>query len=160
MWHLQILRLMIERMPSDSAHAVNNLDWAPYLSVVSTSSHDTSTLRQWWKEDAGFTQRYYNDVMHWWGSAPGYMTQEIATEIIQRHMNSDAMLAIFPLQDLLAMTSQCLPDESLERINQPENPFHYWRFRNHLSNEALLASDEITSKIKGLINNTRRHIGR
>lgn len=160
MWHLQILRLMIERMPSDSAHIVNNLDWAPYLSVVSTSSHDTSTLRQWWKEDPAFTQKYYNDVMHWWGNAPGFMTQEIATEIIQRHMNSDAMLAVFPLQDLLAMTSHCLGDESLERINQPEIPFHYWRYRNHLSNETLLADDEITSKIKGLIAITRRHIGR
>ncbi|PIA86790.1 4-alpha-glucanotransferase [Streptococcus parauberis] len=94
------------------------------------------------------------------GTAPGYMTQEIATEIIQRHMNSDAMLAIFPLQDLLAMTSHCLGDERLERINQPENPVHYWRFRNHLSNEELLASDAITSKIKGVIANTRRHIGR
>ena len=160
MWHLQILRLIIERMPSDNTHIVNHLDRAPYLSVVSTSSHDTSTLRQWWKEDPAFTQKYYNDVMHWWGKAPGFMTQEIATEIIQRHMNSDAMLAIFPLQDLLAMTSCCLGDESLERINQPEMPFHYWRYRNHLSNETLVADDDITSKIKGLIAITRRHIGR
>ncbi|WP_252899223.1 4-alpha-glucanotransferase [Lactococcus fujiensis] len=69
MYRLQILRLIVERMPNDD-HFMNPLEYAPYLSVVTTSSHDTSNLRAWWTEDAETTQRYYNEIMGWQGPAP------------------------------------------------------------------------------------------
>ena len=95
--------------------------------------------------------------MHWWGKAPGFMTQEIATEIIQRHMNSDAMLAIFPIQEFLA-TDKILtnPNMDEERINNPAVFPHYWRYRMHLNVEELLNHEGFNQKIAHWIADSNR----
>lgn len=45
-----------------------------------------------------------------------------------QHMDSPSLLAIFPLQDLLPLSSR-LPDvaPAEQQINEPSNPQHYWR---------------------------------
>ncbi|MDR0297758.1 MAG: 4-alpha-glucanotransferase [Streptococcaceae bacterium] len=156
MWQLKILRLILERMPADDAF-VNNLDYAPYLSVVTTSSHDTSTLRQFWQEDFAFTQRYWNDVMGWEGAAIGEATPEIIQNIVSRALNSPAMLVILPLQDWLAMTMDYRrEDYENERINQPDIPFHYWKYRMHLNLEDLVENHGLQQFFTSFIGNTRR----
>lgn len=47
---LAIIALKVQRMPSDDIPFYNPKN-ANYLNVVTASSHDSSTLRQWWKED-------------------------------------------------------------------------------------------------------------
>ena len=59
---LRILSLEIQSMPKDNHLKFGNLSSNPYRSVSTISTHDMSTLRQWWDEDWGLTQEYYNSV--------------------------------------------------------------------------------------------------
>ncbi|WP_096817397.1 4-alpha-glucanotransferase [Lactococcus fujiensis] len=156
MWNLQILRLIIERMPADGDF-VSDLVYTPYLSVVTTSSHDTTPLRMWWEEDRAFTQRYYNEIMHWGGEAPQFAEPEIIQEIVKRTLNTEAMLAIIPLQDWLDMTGDLrIENPAEERINNPEHTYHYWRYRLHLNLEELRDNEGLTDFYHQFIANTRR----
>lgn len=156
MYHLEILRLIIERMPSDD-NFVNPLRYAPYLSVVTTSSHDTSNLRAWWTEDRQATQRYYNEVMAWWGEAPYEATPEIVQEIVKRNLNTDAMIVALPIQDWLGMSGRLRYDNpQAEQINVPAEAFHYWRYRLHLNLEDLIADDEFTGFLSEFISDSKR----
>jgi 4-alpha-glucanotransferase len=154
---LQILSLEIERMPKSWDYEFTNLPNIPYLSVCTTSTHDMTTLRAWWMEDREKTQRYYNNVLRKEGGAPEECTSEIAEQIIRNHAHSPAMLAIFPLQDWLAMDEKLRhPDTDAERINIPANPRHYWRYRMHLSLEELLQAKELNTKINEIIEQAGR----
>lgn len=156
MYRLGILRLIIERMPSDNSF-VNPLQYAPYLSVVTTSSHDTSPLRAWWEEDYFRTQRYYNEIMGWQGAAPKQATVEIVKEIIGRHLSSNAMMVILPLQDWLALDEQLRKENpQSEQINIPSEPFHYWRYRLHCTIESLLENEEWTDFLARFVSAHRK----
>jgi len=51
MRELGLLSLEIQRMPKDSSQEFFYPAQAPYLSVITPSTHDMSTLREWWEED-------------------------------------------------------------------------------------------------------------
>ena len=53
MTQLGILGLEIQRMPKDERSNFFILTDAPYLSVVTPSTHDMSTIRSWWEEEQG-----------------------------------------------------------------------------------------------------------
>ena len=152
MSRLQILSLEIERMPKYWDSEFTDLQRIPYLSVCTTSTHDMTTLRGWWKEDRKKTQRYYNEVLKHAGDAPEDCTPEICKEIIYNHLSSPAMLAIIPLQDWLAIDESlraCDPDS--ERINIPAHSRHYWQYRMHLPIEELLIAEELNASIRSII---------
>ncbi|MDO7850329.1 4-alpha-glucanotransferase [Hymenobacter convexus] len=140
MKELGILGLNIQRMPSNPATEFGHPDAAPYLSVVTTSSHDMSTVRGWWEEDRVRTQRFFETMLgHWREVAPFYCEPWVAREILVQHLHSPAMWAIFPLQDLLAIDShlrRANPHD--EQINVPSNPTHFWKYRLHLPLEELV----------------------
>ena len=54
---LGMLSLEVQRMPKASNKTFFHPTDAPYLSVVTPSSHDTSTIRGWWEEDKNKTQQ-------------------------------------------------------------------------------------------------------
>jgi 4-alpha-glucanotransferase len=58
MEQLGILSLEIQRMPKDATKEFFHPNDAPYLSVVTPSTHDMSTIRGWWEEDRGRTQHF------------------------------------------------------------------------------------------------------
>ena len=59
MKQLSILSLEIQRAPkTDKIEFFHPAD-APYLSVVTPSTHDMSTIRGWWEEDREVSQRFY-----------------------------------------------------------------------------------------------------
>ncbi|MDH6358266.1 4-alpha-glucanotransferase [Parabacteroides sp. PF5-9] len=154
---LQILSLEIERMPKTSEREFTDLQHLPYLSVCTTSTHDMSPIRNWWKEDRHKTQRYYTDILGYSGDAPGECTAELATQIIHNHLMSNSMLTIIPMQDWFAIDDSIKQqDISSERINIPADPMHYWRYRMHISLEKLIQADEFNNKIKALIHQTER----
>lgn len=156
MYHLDILRLIIERMPADERF-VSSLSEVPYLSVVTTSSHDTSPLRAWWEENHDLTQRYYNEVMGWYGEAPNYASVEIIQEIIKRNLNSNAMMVILPIQDWLAMSEHFRKENAKsEQINIPADSYHYWNYRLHCNLEALIENQEWTDFLKSFIKESKR----
>lgn len=148
---LQIISLEIERMPKKSNMFVADLNRLPYLSVCTTSTHDMSPIREWWQEDRHFTQRYFNDVLGHYGEAPVECTVEICKEIINRHLNSNSMWVILPLQDWLSIDSNVRNADPLaERINIPANPDHYWQYRMHVSLEELLKKKDLNAAIKNM----------
>lgn len=153
---LKILSLEIQSMPKDPSVAFGVLERNPFLSVCTISSHDTATLRMWWEEDKQRTQNYWNWSLGRYGEAPETLSEDVATDIIRRHLECPSMLCILTLQDWLATDESIrLKETNAERINIPANPKHYWRYRMHLTLEQLIKADKFNEKMKNLINITR-----
>lgn len=109
----------------------------PYFSVCATSSHDMETLR----------------MQH------GELTPEETIEILKAHLNSASMLAIFPLQDYLALDPVLRrEDYTQERVNNPADPDHHWRYRVHLNLATLCkpAAKALNDKVAGIIRESGR----
>ena len=148
---LSILSLAIQRMPNDDREFLHPAD-NPYLSVCSTGSHDMSTLREWWQESSEKTQKFYNSILGHWGGAPYFCEPWVARDVINQHMHSPSMLAIFPIQDLLAMDGQLRHDKpEEERINVPAIAQHYWRYRLHIGLEQLLVEEDFNALLRQLV---------
>ena len=148
---LALLSLAIQRMPNDDREFLHPAD-NPYMSVCSTGSHDMSTLREWWQEDTNQTQRFFSSILGHEGGAPYFCETWVAKDVINQHMHSPSMLAIFPIQDFLAMDAHLMresPEE--ERINVPANSQHYWRYRMHLSLEQLLQEQDFNSMLRQMV---------
>lgn len=154
---LRILSLEIQSMPKDDKVRFGHLSQNPYRSVCTISTHDMSTLRQWWDEDYERTQDYYNSMLHRGGAAPHPLPGWLAKEIVSRHLTSPSMLCLLSLQDWLAIDEHLrLEDADAERINIPANPRHYWRYRMHLTIEQLLAADDFNATVKDLVSHSGR----
>ena len=154
---LRILSLEIQSMPKDDTVRFGHLSRNPYRSVCTISTHDMSTLRQWWDEDYERTQDYFNSMLHRSGAAPHPLPGWLAKEIVSRHLTSPSMLCLLSLQDWLSIDENLrLADADAERINIPANPRHYWRYRMHLTIEQLLASDDFNQTVKELVKNSGR----
>ena len=149
---LRILSLEIQSMPKDPTTRFGHLSRNPYRSVDTISTHDMSTLRQWWDEDEERTQSYFNEMLYRGGPAPHPLPDWLAKDIVSRHLTSPSMLCLLSFQDWMSIDENLrLPDENAERINIPANPRHYWRYRMHLTIEQLLAADELNKEISTLI---------
>ena len=149
---LRILSLEIQSMPKDNTVRFGKLSHNPYRSVDTISTHDMSTLRQWWDEDEAQTQEYYNTSLRRSGAAPHPLPGWLAKDIVSRHLTSPSMLCLLSFQDWLSIDERLrLPDQNAECINIPANPRHYWRYRMHLTIEQLLAADELNNEINTLI---------
>jgi 4-alpha-glucanotransferase len=146
---LAILSLEIQRMPKDATREFFHPNDAPYLSVVTPSTHDMSTIRGWWEEDRAATQRFFNSQLGQWGTAPYFCEPRINKIIILQHLYSPAMWSIFQLQDLLGISATLRRENPHEeRINIPADPNHYWRYRMHIPLEKLLNETEFSSELK------------
>ncbi len=149
---LRILSLEIQRMPKDPKQAFGQPEQYPYRSVCTISTHDMSTLRGWWEEDANQTQRFYNTVLGRAGEAPAEATPELCEQIVSNHLYSQSMLCILSWQDWLSIDGRWRhPEAQSERINIPANPRHYWRWRMHLTLEQLMQAEALNEKIRSLI---------
>lgn len=148
MKQLGILSLEIQRMPKDPNTQFFHPKDAPYLSVVTPSTHDMSTVRGWWKEDYNKTQQFYNYVLGHYGEAPKCCEPRINKDIILQHLYSPAMWSIFQVQDLLGMSGDLrLDNPDDERINIPSQADHYWHYRMHISLEDLLKEDAFNEEL-------------
>jgi 4-alpha-glucanotransferase len=157
MQQLGILSLEIQRMPKKTGSEFFHPNDAPYLSVVSPSTHDMSTIRGWWEEDSAKTKEFYNNLMGKAGDPPVYCEAWINKEIILQHLYSPAMWSIFQLQDLMGINADLRrenPNE--ERINNPANPEHYWNYRMHINLEDLLKAKDFTQELRTYIRESGR----
>ena len=106
------------------------------LSVCATSSHDMETLRMQCKEDP---EPWEVRRMLW------------------EFLDSPSMLAIFPLQDWVALDKELRrADRMAERVNQPADPHHHWRFRLHFDVRELLNRSDLNIAVEGLVKDSRR----
>ncbi|MFN5021536.1 MAG: 4-alpha-glucanotransferase [bacterium] len=154
---LGFLSMEVQRMPKQLNTPFFDPSNATYLSVVTPSTHDMSTIREWWLEDRSKTQQFYNEQLWQHGEAPAEATNAVVRSVILQHLASPAMWAVFQLQDLLAMNDSLrLEDPHAERINIPGDPNHYWRFRMHLPIEELIKNDTFNQDLKYLISANNR----
>ena len=154
---LEILTLSVERMPKKSTEKFSLPGQAHYTSVVTPSTHDMSTLREWWEEDRDLTQDYYNHALGNYGEAPQYCEPWVAKQILQKHLESPAMWTVILLQDLLAMNGDLRRENPLdERINVPANPDHFWNYRMHLKVEDITGDSEFCQELKAMNAQSKR----
>ena len=108
----------------------------PKMSVCATSSHDMATLRMAWAEKNGGA-----DMEPW-----------MLRRVLWDHLKSDSMLAVFPLQDWVGLDSSLRrPDFMNERVNQPADPNHHWRFRFHRPIADLLGAEALNNGIRQML---------
>lgn len=153
---LGILSLEIQRMPKSSAQEFGDPAKAPYLSVVSPSTHDMPTLREWWQEERRVTERFA--WLEFGEANPAeVLSGEMAARIVRQHLASPAMWAVIPLQDLLAMDEGIRhPDATAERINVPAIMPYEWRYRMHLDLDQLAAAEGLRHQIQCLVADSGR----
>lgn len=157
MRQLGILSLEIQRMPKSNKIQFAHPGDAPYLSVVSPSTHDMPGIRGWWEQDPATTQEFYNHGLGHGGGAPYFCEPWIARDIIVQHLYSPAMWAILPWQDLMAMDGDLRRDNPQdEQINVPANPTHYWRYRMHLSLEQLMEQKHFNQTVQAMVKQAGR----
>jgi 4-alpha-glucanotransferase len=157
MQQLGLLSLEIQRMPKNPATAFFHPNDAPYLSVVTPSTHDMSTIRGWWEEDKGKIQEFYNHELGQWGDAPYYCEAWINKAIVLQHLYSPAMWSVFQIQDLMGMNEKIRREDPLEeQINVPANPNHYWCYRMHTTIEELMSADDFNQELLAFIHKSGR----
>ena len=155
---LRILSLDIQRMPKIYGQEFGELKAYPYRSVCSFSTHDMSTLREWWLENSAQTQRFYNHILGHYGTAPANATASVCEDTVRAQLESNSLLCILSLQDWFAINDTLRnPDVHAERINIPANAHHYWRYRMHLTLEQLLQADKFNEQVQNLIQATGRN---
>ncbi|MCQ2345492.1 MAG: 4-alpha-glucanotransferase [Paludibacteraceae bacterium] len=151
MHDLHILSLEVQRMPKYPGKAFARPSDAPYLSVCTTGTHDTSTLRMWWKENWKLTRQFYQEQLDMKGRIPHDLTPETAERIIKQFMYSQAMWVILPWQDWMSIDGRLRKDDaSGERINIPSDPNQIWNYRMHLDIEQLLEEEALNLHIQQL----------
>lgn len=157
MQQLGILSLEIQRMPKKTGSEFFIPSEAPYLSVITPSTHDMSTIRGWWEEDKAKIASFYRHVLGHYGDPPFYCEPWINRAIIIQHLYSPAMWSIFQLQDILGM-SETLRRENPheERINVPADPNNEWKYRMHMLLEDLLNEDEFNEELRDYIDSSGR----
>jgi len=152
MKELGVLSLEVQRMPKQLNREFSRPAEAPYLSVVTPSTHDMSTIRGWWEEDRKSVHRFYQQELQQVGEAPPHCDPWINRAIIIQHLASPAMWSIFQLQDLLGMDGKLRrADPFVERINVPAVPNFFWRYRMHLTLEELQSADPFNRELRQLI---------
>ena len=157
MKQLGILGLEVQRMPKDSRKDFFHPNDAPYMSVITPSTHDMSTIRGCWQENKERTQLFYNQILGQSGEAPQKCEPSITRAVIVQHLYSPAMWSIFQLQDILGISETLRrenPNE--ERINDPSNSKHYWQYRMHIHLEDLIKEKEFNEELSGYVVNSGR----
>ena len=110
-----------------------------------------STLRGWWREDDQVRARFAWEVFGD-GFPEKELSGEMARRIIDQHLSSPAMWAVFPLQDLLAMDEELRSkDVESERINVPAITPFYWRWRMEMTIGELSAAEDFNRGINDLV---------
>jgi 4-alpha-glucanotransferase len=157
MKRLGLLSLEIQRMPKALGREFSRPADVLYLSVVTPSTHDMSTIRGWWEEDRKLIQKFFNAELGLPGEAPRDCEPRLVEAVLRQHLASPAMWSIFQLQDLLGMDGSLRrADAQAERINQPDNPKHYWRYRMHLTLEQLRLAENFNAGMRRMIRQSGR----
>ena len=139
---LRIIALEVQRMPKNMGVSVSDPATYPYMSVCTTSTHDMSVLRTWIEDEME-----PNHVI-----TARKATVAACTSVISAHLASPSILAIFPLQDWLSISSELrYKDPASERINVPADSNNYWRYRMHLTIEKLLKARKYNDEIRQML---------
>ena len=158
MQQLNILSLEVQRMPKKFGATFVNPKENPYLSVDTTSTHDTSTIRGWWEENGETTNRFYREMLGHHEGAPYFAEPWVCKEIVRQHLESSSMWTILPIQDFIAMDGDFRWDQTQrEQINVPANPHHHWCYKMHQSLESLNERQDFNDMILNMVKDANRN---
>ena len=122
------------------------------LSLVTTSVHDSSTLRQWWeteKDSVGaFCRSFLGGDEDCWKS----FDSVIAEKVLSACASTRGVWLVNPLQDWLYLDdSLYLPDSSAERVNIPGTVSEFnWTWRMPVTVSALRSNESLVGKIRSI----------
>jgi 4-alpha-glucanotransferase len=127
----------------------------PELSVACPSVHDSSSLREWWENEAdrgrtwGFASASLERDL---GPCPDHLGAEQVEILLELIARSNSRFAAYPIQELLAMSDELRPvDPKSERINVPGTVgADNWSYRMPWSVDALLADKKLTARARSL----------
>lgn len=176
----RLLGLRVQRMPADPKKKFSHPNDYEYGVVATTSTHDMPPLRAWWQisdrraftdaewarhiqsedykaEDEKLTH-FWRYMLANWGDRPAVLPADQVERIVDMHMFCPAALAVFPLQDLLAIVGGDLVHENphAELINNPANRKHYWQYRMRPTVEYLLQQTALITRIRGKVEASHR----
>ncbi|GIL90228.1 hypothetical protein Vretifemale_17909, partial [Volvox reticuliferus] len=152
MKELGLIGLRIQRMATEPGSEFNNPAAYTYLTVASPSCHDVTPLRAWYESDPDRAERFYYHQLGGCGPPPPLCTPDVVRAVLQQHINCGSMLAVFPIQDLMALSSLYAARKADEEIiNDPTVSKHYWRFRIHTTLETLLLDNDWVNTIAEML---------
>ena len=158
MQQLNILSLEVQRMPKKFGATFVNPKENPYLSVDTTSTHDTSTIRGWWEENGELTNRFYREMLGHHEGAPYFAEPWVCKEIVKQHLESSSMWVILPIQDFIAMDGDFRWDQTQrEQINVPANSHHHWCYKMHQNLESLNERQDFNDMILNMVKDSNRN---
>ncbi len=124
----------------------------PYLSVTTSSVHDSSTARIWWLKE-GDAWDFYRTFPGDSDVQPGSYNSKTARYLLSKMAESNSAFCIHPLQDFLGLVEDYFdenPDN--ERVNIPGsvNEFN-WTYRLPVTIEKLIKNKELISEINNIV---------
>ena len=114
----------------------------PVNAVCASSSHDMPTLRMQMRDELGEDP-----------------SPEQVRSRLEGYLSAAPMLAIFPLQDWIAMDKKLRCDRrdiDSERINDPSNPDNRWCYRIDFDIFDLIIDRKLIKTIRGMLERTNR----
>lgn len=142
--NLNILSLEVMMMPKNPGTDLGEPEKYPYLSICTSSTHDSETLRMW------LGKRVCKEE-------PKDAPASECLKIVKRLLGAGSMAVILPIQDWFSIDEKHRNRyfES-ERINDPSNPHNLWRYRIDICLEDLIEDKAFSNKIKRLIKESGR----
>ena len=124
----------------------------PYLSVTTSSVHDSSTARLWWLKE-GDAWDFYRTFPGDSDVQPDSYNSKTARYLLSKMAESNSAFCIHPLQDFLGLVEDYFdenPDN--ERVNIPGsvNEFN-WTYRLPVTIEKLIKNKELISEINNIV---------
>lgn len=154
---LRILSMDAQAVPRQGGLEFSHPSDNPYRGVAAFSTHDMAPMCLWWEENPERAQRYYTTMLQKEGRAPMRLTEQLAEEIVARHLYSPSMLCVLPVRDWLSLDSELrIKETPVERIGCPDDSGRRWNYRLRMTIEELLRSDEFNGKVKKMITRSRR----
>eukprot|EP01156_Anaeramoeba_ignava_P014473 Anaeramoba_ignava/a609284_25.p1 GENE.a609284_25~~a609284_25.p1 ORF type:complete len:1053 (+),score=371.42 a609284_25:19-3177(+) len=156
---MQIPGMKIERMSSNTSESpFDNPKKFDYMSMTSTSTHDSENIREWW-EITDNRKYYWNKILHNFGDPPKIADIQVCTQIIKQNLESDSMICIIPIQDWFSINPDLrIENPKDERINYPPDRNHHWKYQIQIPVEDLINEyPSFTNKISRMIDSSDRY---
>lgn len=125
----------------------------PWLSVATSSTHDSETLAGWWAAYPGEREQLYRELGYS-GSAPPELTPALAERLLGDLARAGSAFTILPLNDILFLAGPdfLFPRPEDNRVNVPGTCVDTnWTFRLPRTLERLLADERLSRELKGLL---------
>lgn len=156
MQELGLLGLKVLQIPEGSTPFLEP-GQVDYYNVITTSTHDSESLRGWWESHPNERTVLFRELLHQKGTPLGALHPYLAEKTNRAFLQSPAMLSILPLQDWMAMDGRLhLLPATDERINNPAMIPNYWKYRMPITLQKLVSEESLTLKISNIVQESQR----